>query len=152
MKLYLVQHGQQNPKEIDPEKNLSEKGEKDVEKIAAFLKKAGISILDIYHSGKARARQTAEILARGINLENEIIEKERIAPMDPIDTIEIELEKRMGDLMIVGHLPYLNKLASFLLTGNSDKEIILFQQGGVLCLEKVERKWQISWMIIPELV
>ncbi|PCI19863.1 phosphohistidine phosphatase SixA [Candidatus Wolfebacteria bacterium] len=151
MKLYLVQHGQQNPENIDPEKNLSDKGKKDVANIAAFLRKSNIKLTSIYHSGKARAQQTADILAQSLT-PNEVHQREGLNPMDPIDPMMKELETNISDIMIVGHLPYLSNVATSLLCENSKNELIQFQQGGVVCLEKAEDTWKLTWMIIPELL
>ena len=63
MRLYLVQHGEALPKQVDPERPLSERGRSDVARVADFLKGAGIRVTRVAHSGKTRARQTAELLA-----------------------------------------------------------------------------------------
>jgi len=65
--IYLMQHGKPVPKDKDPEKPLSERGRDEVQNIAGFLKKAGIQVEAVYHSGKTRARQTAEIMNSKIN-------------------------------------------------------------------------------------
>ncbi len=62
MALYLVQHGKSLPKEIDSEQGLTDEGIADVERIAGVAKSYGIVVSSIQHSGKKRARQTAEIL------------------------------------------------------------------------------------------
>ncbi len=62
MNIYLVQHGKPVPKEENPDKPLSNQGKEDVERVASFLMKAGIKVDDIFHSGKTRAMQTAEIM------------------------------------------------------------------------------------------
>jgi len=64
MNLYLVQHAEAKRKEEDPERPLSEKGRVDIRKVAVYI--AGhinIKVSAIIHSGKTRARQTAEALA-----------------------------------------------------------------------------------------
>jgi hypothetical protein len=66
MGLYLVQHGKSLPKEEDPDKGLSSEGTKEVERIAQMAKEHGVRVSSIKHSGKKRARQTAEILAAGL--------------------------------------------------------------------------------------
>lgn len=150
MTLYLVQHGNQNPPEVDPEKGLSEKGKTDVQNLAAFLQKAGVSVPDIYHSPKTRAVQSAEILAEVLSPSNGMTEMENITPMDPIDPMVDEVSVRDDDLMVVGHLPYLGKLASALLSNNEDADIVAFQQGGCVALENENGKWRVKWMMVPE--
>jgi len=55
--------------------------------------------------------------------------------------------------MLVGHLPHLKKLASLLLTGRDDLEIVKFRYGGVVCLERRENGlWSILWIIRPDIL
>jgi len=152
MKLFLVQHGLSNEEDIDPEKNLSEQGRKDVEKIAAYLKNAAVFTEEIFHSGKARSTQTAEILAQAVQLNKKIRLKEGIDPDDPVAGLKDEIEARSSDLMLVGHMPFLGKLASLLLTGLEQSDIVAFQQGCVVCLEKFGEKWKLKWLLAPELL
>ena len=63
MRLYLVQHGEAQPEAVSPERELSAQGRLDVERLADFLGGRGVRAARVYHRGKTRARQTAEILA-----------------------------------------------------------------------------------------
>ncbi len=153
MRIYLVQHGQAKPEDTDPQRHLTEKGISDVKKMSQFLKNNGLHIDVIWHSGKARAAQTAEILAEGIVSDGGVIKHDGLSPNDDIRAIRNELLQMDKNIMIVGHLPFLNKLASSLITGKEAIEIIAFQKGGAVCLELSEdKKWQVCWMVIPELL
>lgn len=153
MYLYLVQHGQAKSKDEDPERPLTQKGQDDVRKISALLKKAGISVENIWHSGKARAAQTADILATGVKVNQGINQHNGLAPNDEIGPVKAELNEVKQDLMIVGHLPFLSKLASELLVNDSSAEVVTFQQGDVVCLERNEdMKWSVRWIVIPDLL
>jgi len=151
MKVYLVQHGQSVSEDIDPARPLSEKGQKDVQKIAQFLKGINLEISVILQSGKTRATQTAEILNPKATSSKGIMKKQGLAPNDPVDPWVEELNKSPDDIMIVGHLPFLSKLASRLL--GREEEVINFQPAGIVCLEKIEPlPWRIRWMVVPELL
>lgn len=150
MKLYLMQHGEAKSEEEDPERHLTENGKKEVDAVAARLEKAGISPALIIHSGKARARETAEITGKRLNPEEGVKESENLKPLDDPKKIAEVVEKLEKDLMIVGHLPHLSKLCSLLLVGDKEKELVKFRMGGVVCLEKKEG-WQLRWFIVPEL-
>ena len=50
-------------------------------------------------------------------------------------------------LIIVGHLPHLGRLASLLILGIPDKEIVKFTMGGVICLDRSDDVWSIQWAI-----
>lgn len=60
--------------------------------------------------------------------------------------------------MIVGHMPFLSKLASFLVYEEENKESFLFSPGSVLCLGQIENEgeshqfWNVQWMINSELI
>ena len=64
MKLYLVRHGEALSEHVARERPLSDKGKRDAAAMAAFLGRAGIRVAEVQHSGKARARETAELLSQ----------------------------------------------------------------------------------------
>jgi phosphohistidine phosphatase len=153
MRIYLVQHGQAKSKDIDPDRHLTLQGQNDVRKVSAFLKQFALSVQTIWHSGKTRAAQTAEILASDIKVNKAVVQHKGLAPNDPIAPVKKELIKANEDLMIVGHLPFLGKLVSALVADSEFADVVTFQQGGVVCLERDENlKWKMRWMVIPELL
>lgn len=152
MKLYLIQHGEATTETVDPSRPLTVKGRSDVHRIASFLKSAGVHPGLILHSGKTRARQTAEIIATELGPDCPVKEREGLAPNDPIPALANELSGMANDLMIVGHLPFLGKLAAMLLAGSESKNVVAFRQSGVVCLQRNEdQSWQVAWMVTPEL-
>ncbi|MEM2896885.1 MAG: phosphohistidine phosphatase SixA [Candidatus Bathyarchaeia archaeon] len=154
MKLYLVQHGEAKPEEEDPLRSLSEKGIEDVRKMANYAsKRLSIKVERIFHSGKLRAKQTAEELAKGVDVGRGIEESKELEPLaDPKFWVE-KLAKIDKDTMLVGHMPHLNKLSSLLLSGDETKKIIQFKTAGIVCLERDERNnWSVLWIVIPEII
>ena len=147
VRIYLVQHGQSKSKEEDPERRLTEKGISETKSIGEILLKMGIRVNKVYHSGKARAQMTAEILSKYIG-NPEIMKADGLNPLDEPNQWYTKLSKIDEDIMIVGHLPHLSKLASMLLSVHN-KEIVKFSYSGVLCLEKND-EWKIVWFIKPE--
>ena len=146
MRLYLIQHGESAPEEVDPSRPLTDKGKSDVAGTAGFLKKAGARVDEVWHSTKLRAKQTAELL--GLKAP---VEKQGLKPNDPVAPIAKLIEKSETDLAIVGHLPFLSKLTSLLVCGKEDQPIVQFKQGGALCLEKQESGFVVCWMVMPGL-
>ena len=55
-------------------------------------------------------------------------------------------------VMLVGHLPFLSRLASLLVAGNHEAGIIRFQQAGIVCLSREDGKWAVNWVMPPELL
>lgn len=153
MKLYLVQHGDALPNELDSRRPLSDQGRADVGRVAAFLANAGVRIPAVLHSGKKRAEQTAEILVASIGTSGK---PERISGVDPLDAVSDfvpTINGWTGDTMIVGHLPFMAKLVSLLVTGNEEASVAAYRPGTVVELERNEGgSWSVAWMIHPELV
>jgi len=154
MKLYLVQHGDAKPKEEDPDRPLSARGLADVGTVADFLQRgAGITVSSIAHSGKLRARQTAELLAKRLNPPSGVTQADGLDPLAESVVWAERLNTIAGDIMLVGHLPHLSSLAARLLCGEPEKRIVNFTMGSVLCLERDDAGgWTVRWMVTPELV
>ena len=153
MKLYLVQHGKACSKEVDPERSLTDEGKRDIDRLAAFLKQAGIQVGRVIHSGKLRAKQTAEQLANAIALGVELETSGLINPNDNPKAFDWQSESWNRDALIVGHLPFMAKLVSHLLIEDENRLITAYQPGSVVCLEhNNDAHWQINWMIRPELL
>ena len=153
MKLYLVQHGEACPKEVDPDRPLTDKGREDVERLAAFLGRAGIEVEHVFHSGKLRAAQTADLLAAAVAPLVELEVNDKLQPNDDPRSIDWQKETQDKDAMLVGHLPFMARLVSVLLVGNAEEPIAAYRPGSVVCLECTpEGRWQVAWMIRPELL
>ena len=106
MRIYLVQHGKAKSKEEDPERSLTIEGIEESTQMGELLSKIDISTPLILHSGKARALQTADILALGIQQRPKIESCEGLAPMDDPQRIAEVLSQSSDDVMMVGHLPH----------------------------------------------
>jgi phosphohistidine phosphatase len=154
MQLFLVQHGDALSKERDPERPLSEGGIEAVNDVNNFLEKnRRIEIDTIYHSGKRRALETADILSKSVAAENGLKKSEGLAPMDDPSIWETKLKDMHRDVMLVGHLPHLSGLAGLLLTGDASCEPVLFHNGGIVCLFRdADHRWMVDWIIIPEIL
>lgn len=150
MKLYLVQHGLSQSKEVDPERPLSPEGEVESRLTADFLKEKNIRISRIWHSPKKRAVQTARIMAERLS-SPEIQERNDLNPLDPVGSYVEEIALSDRDLMIVGHLPFLQKLTSLLLNGTEDDELVSVRNSGIICLEYTD-SWRVLWAVFPELL
>ena len=152
MSLYLVQHGKSLPKDVDPDQGLSEEGISEVNRIAEVAKNYGIGVNRIQHSGKSRARQTAEIFASALSPGTKIEERTGISPLDDVTVIANSLDTK-ENLMLVGHLPFMERIASYLITGSTEPRVFKFQNGGILCLdqEAPSSTWHIKWSLMPKI-
>jgi phosphohistidine phosphatase len=153
MRVYLIQHGESKYEEEDPQRRLTDKGIGEVQNVASFLRPLKLAVDAIWHSGKARAQQTGELLAEAVWARDSVIQREGLGPKDKVATTKEALEQAGGDVMIVGHLPFLGKLVALLVTGSEANEIVEFQFGSVVCIERRDDgKWKVAWMITPALL
>ncbi len=151
MRCYLVRHGEAKSEAEDPARPLSERGREEVTRVAKHVGALGLQIAAIHHSDKLRARQTAEILAEFLSPARGIHEMEGLAPMDHPGNAQAALEAASEPVMLVGHLPHLSRLASALLLGDSEQEILQFTAGAIACLVTGDRNFRVEWVLTPEL-
>ncbi len=152
MALFLVQHGKSLPKEIDPDRGLSEEGISDVERIATVARGYNIHVSGIRHSGKKRALRTAEIFATALEPQGGVQEISSINPLDDVEAFSGTIVSS-DNIMYVGHLPFMEKLTSFLTAGSAEKTVFKFQNGGIVCLDQNPEtlSWFIKWSLMPEI-
>jgi phosphohistidine phosphatase len=72
-----------------------------------------------------------------------------LAPGDEPEKAREEIDATREPLMLVGHLPHLSRLASALLVGDSQREIIRFEPAAIACLARVERGYHVEWILTP---
>jgi len=151
MSLYLVQHGKSLPEEIDPDRPLSGEGVTAVYHIARKAAEYNIPVSQIIHSGKTRAQQTAEIISAHVKPESGIKKASGLNPNDDVTSIASQVSGS-ENIMLVGHLPFMERLVSYLITGTIDKTVVKFQNGGIVCLDQEPDKgtWFIKWTLMPE--
>ena len=152
MSLYLVQHGKSLPKDIDPQQRLSEQGISDIERIASVAQGYSVRVGSLKHSSKTRARETASIMAEHLMPGRSPEESSGLNPNDDVISFAQTLSPD-ENLMIVGHLPFLSRLLSFLITGSTDIEVFKFQNGGIVCMDKnpEQGNWIIKWSLMPDI-
>ena len=157
MRLYLVQHAEAVESSVDPARPLSPRGARDAAALAKACARARIEASEVLHSGKARARQTAEAIAEACDLE--IRSADGLAPMDPVQPFATQCAE-MRSTVVVGHLPFLERLVSLLLTGREEPSVVAFQRGGMVCLERRNPPakdapfgaWCLLWTAFPDQV
>jgi phosphohistidine phosphatase len=153
MQLYLVQHGESKTENEDSQRSLTDKGRHTVEQAAHLLCALGLALTRIEHSDKLRARQTAEILAARLHPHEGTNQVAGMAPNDDIEPMRKRLQTEPKDMMLVGHLPYLSRLATTLLGVERDRVVVEFRMGGLVRLDRNEGgEWAVRWVLTPELL
>ncbi len=151
--LYVVRHGLAASERHDPERRLTSEGRAQVERAATVLAGAQIGIDVMYHSGKARAEETAEILAGALQPVAGVRWRRGLGPADSVEEFVSELEEEDHDrVMLVGHLPFVEKLLALLLASKTDPPVVRCSEACVAALVRAEDGWRLRWMLDPTLV
>jgi phosphohistidine phosphatase len=150
--LYLVRHGEATSKEQNPQRPLTESGAKDVEQIAAWFTSTRLHVDEIRHSGKSRAQQTAEIFAQHLGLPELPAETPGLNPNDDVQPMADSLRRESKSLMLVGHLPFMERLVRYLVVGDAEQTIVNFDAAGVVVLQRDDDRWSIVCALSPQLL
>jgi len=152
MHVYLIQHAEALSTEEDPVRSLSPKGRSDAKRMGEYLlRHTHLYLSEVLHSGKERAAQTAELLAGAFGIPHKAT-----VGLNPSDDPEIwakQLSVSTRDVMLVGHMPHLQRLAGLLLGNDEGLSLLRFRNGGVVCIERDDaREWCTDWVITPQLL
>jgi phosphohistidine phosphatase len=150
--VYLMRHGEAASAPQDAQRPLTPAGRADIERVAWRAAAVGFHPGAIYHSGLLRAQQTAEILARHLGTSEHVRAREGLQPEDPVQPIAEWLLGQQEAVVLVGHLPFLARLASQLVVGNPHVHVINFQPGALVKLSPNLAGFSVSWMLSPGVV
>jgi len=126
----LVHHGEAVGPEVDPRRPLSPWGREAVERLAAEAAGRGVKPAVIWHSGKLRAKETAEAFWRACNPFAEFSATRDLQPEDPPEWMRDRLRGESRDVLIAGHYPHLPRLLNLL-----SSTAVTFPQHGVVVLD-----------------
>jgi len=151
MRLYLVQHGDSLPKDVDPDRPLSDRGRADIQRLTEWLSSHNVQIAQILHSGKTRAKETAEILRPLLTSPSQIYESQGLAPNDSPEAFLHQLRDLEKDTLIAGHMPFVARTVSQALTGAPDRQLVEFVPGSVVGIERSDgASWRLFMFARPE--
>jgi phosphohistidine phosphatase len=153
MDLFLMQHGEALAETDDPARPLSGAGRAAVERVAGRAQAAGVRVDRCLHSGKLRAEQTAMVLGGAVGARIEA--RSGLAPNDPVVPVAQWLRGSVEDpsIALVGHLPFLDRLASLLIGDDENAHVIEFQMGGLVKLVPKQQGagFAVAWALTPEI-
>ena len=149
--LYLVHHGEAVPSSVDAQRPLTATGRAAVERLAREAAGRGVAPVEIWHSGKLRARQTAEALRLVCNPLAAFTMVRGLQPADPSDILADRLAGETRDVLLVGHMPHIARLLRRLLDRVGEE--VGFPPHGVVALEPDPggdpTRWREVWRLGP---
>ena len=150
MDFYLARHGAAVAELIDPSRPLSGTGRQEVQRVARLAADKAVQVSVIYHSGIIRASQTAEIFAEHLLPDCGTRMLTGLCPEDDPSVAAAELAIAASPVMLVGHLPHMNRLASFLLNRcDVEGDVINFAPAMMACCIREGSIWKLAWTIVP---
>ena len=150
MILYLVRHGEAKSAAEGLEPSLTQRGNQAVEWISDWAKQKEVHPVQIRHSGKRRAEETARIIANRLEPRQGVIGVSGLSPNDDVRPTVRLMNQENETIMLVGHLPFMNRLASQLLVDDPEKELVMFQTASMACFLREEDLWTLKWFAGPE--
>lgn len=150
MTLYLVHHGDAVGPEVDPMRPLSARGRANAESLARRAAAHGVKPDVIWHSGKLRARQTAELFRDFCQPHAQFGAARGLQPDDPPRWALDLLMEEGRHVMLVGHMPHLPRFLRLLVVGTPDAEAPEFPLHGIVELATDEAgNWAEVWRDRP---
>lgn len=149
LRLLLVHHAAAlGPKE-DPSRPLSLAGRAWADEAALLAASRGVKPAAVWHSGKLRARQTAEAYWRACNPLATFRAERGLQPGDPPQWMAERLLVEDGELVVVGHMPHLVLLLRLLLSGDPQAGAHEFPSHAAIALDRRGGSWTELWRIAP---
>jgi len=124
---------------------LSLEGQRQAAALAAAAAARGVKPAVVWHSGKLRARQTAEMFWRACNPFAEFAATRDLQPDDPPAWMRDRLRGETRDVLLVGHFPFLPRLLASLV----DNESAEFPMHGMAALQSEDDgvTWRELWRL-----
>ena len=144
--IFLVHHADAVDSTINPQRPLSPSGREHAERLAQRAAQRGVKPAVIWHSGKLRARQTAEAFWQACNPLAELSAIRGLQPADPPAWIRDQVIRETRAVMLVGHMPHLPRLFTLLVTGREDP-LLEFPMHGLIALEIHDGDATESWRL-----
>jgi phosphohistidine phosphatase len=140
--LLLVHHGDAVGPGVDPMRPLSSVGRAATERVAAAAAHKGAKPDVIWHSGKLRARQTAEFYWKACNPFAPMTAERGLLPDDPPNWMRDRLAGESRSILVASHMPFLQRLLTLLASGAH-----AFPLHGCVALEYDGDVWKELWRI-----
>jgi phosphohistidine phosphatase len=153
VKIYVVRHAHAVDGEDDDARPLSERGRKQIRRMAAFLRwNQLLATREFWHSPAVRAQDTAERFAKRLKTRAKLVEVTGLRHADDPAIMAKRLGALRRPVALFGHEPHLSALMSLLLAGRAQPALVELRKGAVACLERDGKRWRLAWQVAPEML
>lgn len=142
-----MRHGEAVSGLPDWQRALSDRGRAQVSAVAQRARSRGVSVGWIYHSGILRAQQTAELVTAVLVPEQGVREISGLCPDDDPVIVKEQVDDVAQSVLLVSHLPYLDRLAGLMTTGDAERSVIAFAPATLVCLNRHANGWKFDWSL-----
>jgi phosphohistidine phosphatase len=158
MKIILVRHGEAEDiflARSDRERKLTEKGVADIHKIGAFIRNSHLKVTSIYHSPYERTKNTANIIASELQLEDHVYSADELSAGSDCCNLLPDLYSCSNSdaIVVVAHNPDIVFFAAKLLGAESCENHLVFSPGTTIAVNVPKERFshgQILWVISPD--
>ena len=165
MDLFILRHGEADKSSDggdDFVRPLTVAGEADVTRVAEWLKNLGVEFDAVITSPLKRAYQTASIVAKIFNIENNLMKWDELQPEG--NRIELyrklsteEVFKQESAVLVVGHEPYLSSLISEIISETNASSHVVLKKAGLAKISVTSHyaqtmKGELDWLLTPKLM
>jgi phosphohistidine phosphatase len=155
MDVYLMQHGEATTEAENPDRPLTEAGRAAVQRVSARAGAVGVHVGVCVHSGKLRAEQTAQLLMEHVGDRADVSARQGLGPKDDVAPTAqwLRTTTEQDAIAVIGHLPFLDRLASLLVAGDEEAHVVRFQMGALVRLEPDDEGegFAVGWVLPPGL-
>jgi phosphohistidine phosphatase len=160
MNVFILRHGiaveRSTPGfENDSQRPLTPRGKRQLRKTAAAMKKMDLCFNLILSSPHERAKRTAEIVAENLKSKKQLKFSDALKPDGDVKILIRqlnELKPAPENILLAGHEPYLSRLISLLVTGDTQLQMD-FKKGGLCKLEieklRASQCARLAWLLTP---
>jgi phosphohistidine phosphatase len=152
LRVYLVHHGEAVGPDVDLRRPLSPVGQAASTRVAAEAASRGARPDVVWHSGKLRARQTAEIFWRACNALAAFAATRDLQPSDSPRFMRDRLRHEPRSVLLAGHFPHLPRLLALLEDDRDPDRLASFPLHGMVALRSDDEgvTWVEEWRIAAE--
>jgi phosphohistidine phosphatase len=162
MKLYILRHGDAvehgDPRYKENDRPLTPKGIQRTKQLAHVLREMEITFDSILSSPLTRARETAEIIARGLKQQDNMRFSEHLIPSGSMEELIHQINTirpSPKSVVLVGHEPYLSGFISLLCTGAPGLAVV-FKKGALCRLDldvlSCGKCARLDWLLQPRVI